>query len=52
MTPVDGVACTKYVIDLLMRDTVEEQIYNILVIRKESIDNINSLREIYKKGGT
>jgi SNF2 family DNA or RNA helicase len=51
MTPIDGVAHTKYVIDLLMRDTVEEEIYNILVIRKENIDNVNSLREIYKKGG-
>lgn len=51
MTPVDGVARTKYVIDLIMRDTVEEQIYNILVIRKENIDNVNSLKEIYKKGG-
>ncbi len=51
MTPIDGVAHTKYVIDLLMRDTVEEQIYNILVIRKENIDNVNSLKEIYKKGG-
>lgn len=51
MTPVDGVARTKYVIDLVMRDTVEEQIYNILVIRKENIDNVNSLKEIYKKGG-
>ena len=51
MTPIDGVAHTKYVIDLLMRDTVEEEIYNILVIRKENIDNVNSLKEIYKKGG-
>ena len=51
MTPVDGVARTKYVIDLIMRDTVEENIYNILVIRKENIDNVNSLKEIYKKGG-
>lgn len=51
MTPIDGVAHTKYVIDLLMRDTVEEQIYNTLVIRKENIDNVNSLKEIYKKGG-
>ena len=51
MTPIDGVAHTKYVIDLIMRDTVEEEIYNILVIRKENIDNVNSLKEIYKKGG-
>lgn len=51
MTPIDGVAHTKYVIDLIMRDTVEEKIYNILVIRKENIDNVNSLKEIYTKGG-
>ncbi len=51
MTPINGVAQTKYIIDLLMRDTVEEEIYNILVIRKENIDNVNSLKEIYKKGG-
>jgi superfamily II DNA or RNA helicase len=51
MTPIDGVAQTKYVVDLIMRDTVEEDIYNILVIRKENIDNVNSLKEIYKKGG-
>lgn len=51
MTPIDGVAHTKYVVDLIMRDTVEEEIYNILVIRKESIDSVNSLKEIYKKGG-
>ena len=49
MTPIDGVAQTKYVIDLIMRDTVEEDIYNILVIRKENIDNVNSLKEIYRK---
>lgn len=51
MTPIDGVARTKYVIDLLMRDTVEEKIYSILVIRKENIDSVNSLKEIYEKGG-
>ena len=50
MTPIDGVARTKYVIDLIMRDTIEENIYSILVIRKENIDNVNSLKEIYKKG--
>jgi SNF2 family DNA or RNA helicase len=49
MTPIDGVAQTKYVVDLIMRDTVEEDIYNILVIRKENIDNVNSLKEIYRK---
>lgn len=51
MTPVDGVACTKYVIDVLMRGTVEESIYDILVIRKESIDSVNTVNQICKKGG-
>lgn len=51
MTPIDGVACTKYVIDLVMRDTVEDAIYDILVIRKESIDSVNTLNKIYEKGG-
>jgi SNF2 family DNA or RNA helicase len=51
MTPIDGVACTKYVIDLVMRDTVEESIYDTLVIRKESIDSVNTLNKIYEKGG-
>ena len=51
MTPVDGVACTKYVIDLIMRDTVEEKIYDVLVIRKESIDSVNTVSQICKKGG-
>jgi SNF2 family DNA or RNA helicase len=52
MTPVDGLACTKYVIDLVMRNTVEEAIYDILVIRKESIDTVNTVNKICKKGGT
>ena len=52
MTPVDGVACTKYVIDLVMRDSIEEHIYDVLVIRKESIDTVNTIKEICKKGGT
>lgn len=51
MTPIDGVACTKYVIDLVMRDTVEEHIYNILVMRKQSIADVNSVSEFCKKGG-
>lgn len=50
MTPVDGVACTKYVIDLIMRNTVEESIYDVLVIRKESIDSVNTVNQICKKG--
>lgn len=51
MTPIDGTPCTKYVIDLVMRDTVEEKIYDVLVIRKESIDSVNTLLKIYEKGG-
>lgn len=51
MTPVDGVECTKYVIDLIMNDTVEESIYDILVMRKESIENINTVKSYFKKGG-
>lgn len=51
MTPIDGTACTKYVIDLVMRDTVEEGIYNVLVIRKQNIATVNDVSEILKKGG-
>lgn len=51
MTPVDGTACTKYVIDLVMRDTVEEEIYNVLVIRKQNIATVNDVSEILRKGG-
>ena len=49
MTPINGVPCTKYVIDLVMRGTVEETIYNTLVIKKENIQNVN---EIFRKGDT
>ena len=41
MTPVDGKPCTKYVIDLVMKNSKEEQIYNTLVVKKESIDAMN-----------
>ena len=41
MTPVDGSACTKYIIDLVMKGTKEEEIYNTLVIKKKSIDAMN-----------
>lgn len=41
MTPIDGQPCTKYVIDLVMRNTKEEEIYNTLVIKKKSIDAMN-----------
>lgn len=46
MTPVDGKPVTKYVFDLVMRDTREEEIYDVLVIRKQ---NINSINDVYKK---
>lgn len=46
MTPVSSVPVTKYVIDLVMKDTKEELIYDILVRRKEAIDDVNIL---YKK---
>ena len=41
MTPVDGSECTKYIIDIVMKNTIEDEFYNILVVRKESIDNVN-----------
>lgn len=41
MTPIDGSSCTKYVIDLVMKGTKEEEIYNTLVIKKKSIDAMN-----------
>lgn len=43
MTPVDGTPCVKYVIDLIMKDTKEESIYDTLVIRKKSIDAVNTV---------
>ncbi len=43
MTPVNGEACVKYVIDLVMKNTIEETIYEILVQRKESINDVNVL---------
>lgn len=46
MTPIDGTICTKYVIDLVMKNTIEEDFYELLVVRKESINNVN---EIYDK---
>lgn len=41
MTPIDGRECTKYIIDLVMKGTKEEEIYNTLVIKKKSIDAMN-----------
>jgi SNF2 family DNA or RNA helicase len=49
MAPVDGSACTKYIIDLVMSDTIEEGIYNILVHRKQSIDSVNTVWKICRK---
>ena len=49
MTPIDGSTSTKYVLDLIMKDTVEEQIYDKLIIKKEDIKNVN---EIFRKGET
>lgn len=51
MTPVDGTECTKHIIDLVMNDTIEESIYDTLVSRKESINSVNTLSIILKKGG-
>lgn len=41
ITPVNGESCTKYIIDLVMKGTKEEEIYNTLVIKKKSIDAMN-----------
>lgn len=41
MTPLDGKHHVKYIIDLIMKDSIEENIYNTLVVRKESIDDVN-----------
>ena len=49
MTPVDGTPCTKYVIDVITHDTVEANIYDTLVIRKENIDNVNTLSDILRR---
>lgn len=46
MTPIDGKPITKYVFDLIMRGTREEDIYDTLVIRKQ---NINSVNDVFKK---
>ena len=43
MTPVNGATCTKYVIDLIMKGTKEEEIYNTLVVKKESITSVNQV---------
>ena len=46
MTPIDGNPITKYVIDVVMRGTREEEIYDTLVIRKQ---NINTINDVFKK---
>lgn len=46
MTPVNGKPCTKYIIDLIMRNSIEEDIYEKLIIKKE---NINDVNELFKK---
>ena len=46
MTPVDGKPVTKYIFDLVMRGTREEEIYDTLVIRKQNINNVN---DVFKK---
>lgn len=52
MTPIDGSKCTKYVIDLVMENTIEDEIYNTLVVKKESIGDVNVLyNKIIGKGG-
>ena len=43
ITPVDGKPCTKYIVDLVMRHTKEEEIYDTLVVKKKSINNINTV---------
>lgn len=50
MTPIDGSSCTKQVIDLIMIDSKEEEIYQTLVIKKKSIDGINLIFKS-RKGG-
>ncbi|WP_322154488.1 DEAD/DEAH box helicase [Paratractidigestivibacter sp.] len=43
MTPVDGAPCVKTVYDLVMEGTKEEEIYDILMVRKESINATNTV---------
>lgn len=49
MTPFDGKPVTKYIIDLVMKGTIEERIYDLLVTRKESINDINTIFKKEKK---
>lgn len=43
MTPINGLPTTKYVFDLVMKNTIEERIYNLLVQRKKNIKDVNEL---------
>ena len=43
MTPIDGKPVTKYIFDLIMRGTREEDIYDTLVIRKQNINHVNDV---------
>ena len=43
MTPINGLPTTKFVIDLVMKDSIEEKIYNVLVQRKQNIKDVNIL---------
>ena len=48
MTPLDGRKVCKYVIDLVMKNTVEESIHEILIKKKESINSVNTIFKIIK----
>ena len=48
MSPVTKETCVKYIIDLIMNGSKEEGIYNTLVVRKESIDSVNTIQNIMK----
>ena len=43
MTPINGLPTTKFIIDLVMKNSIEEKIYNILVHRKQNIKDVNVL---------
>lgn len=48
MSPISKETCTKYIIDLVMDGSKEEGIYNTLVVRKDSIDSVNTVKNIMK----
>ena len=43
MTPFSTIPVTKYIFDLVMKNTIEEKIYNILVYKKQNIKDVNIL---------